>query len=140
MGLCEKALLSNLLHRTLLLKTIFCSALGLSCHPPTSPSNVVTKKSTHFHPLCLKFNFVWGGRGEVTSFSNITGKVPTLLTFIVVIPVLQIIPVIPSMLVIPFFPFILLFFYCIARFIRLNTKQCWPAVFTTNHMWGSLGV
>ena len=23
---------------------------------------------------------------------------------------------------------------------RLNTRQCWPAVFTTNRMWGGLGV
>ena len=44
-------------------------------HPvisPTPPSNVVAKKSTHFHPFCSQFNFVWGGRGGVTSFSNIT--------------------------------------------------------------------
>ena len=73
----------QLLHRTLLLRTIFCSALSSFRRPPTSPSNVVAKKSTHFHPFCSKFNFVWGGRGGVASFSNITGKVPTLLTSIV---------------------------------------------------------
>ena len=63
----------------------FCVRLWV--HPvvaPTSPSNVVAKKSTQFHPFCSKFNFVWGGRGGVASFSNITGKVPTLLTSIVV--------------------------------------------------------
>ena len=83
MGLCEKALPSNSSVRTLFLRTIFCSALGSSRRPPTSPSNVVAKKSTHFHPFCSKFNFVWGGREGVASFSNITGKVPTLLTSIV---------------------------------------------------------
>ena len=51
--------------------------------PFTSRSNVVAIKSTHFHPFCSKFNFVWGGRGGVASFSNITGKVPTLVTSIV---------------------------------------------------------
>ena len=71
-----------MLCRTLLLTTIFCSALGSSRRLPTPPSNVVTKKSTHFHPFCAKFNFVWGGRGGVASFSNITGKVPTILTSI----------------------------------------------------------
>ena len=110
MGLCEKALLSNLLHRTLLLATIFCSSVGSSCHPPgTFLSNVVAEKNRHFHPFYSKFNFVWGGRGKVASFSNITGNVPTLLTSIVVIPVLLIIPVIPSIPVAPVYPFILLF-------------------------------
>ena len=84
---CVKTPSKQLLRRTLLLRTIFCSALGLYRRPPprpsTSPSNVVAEKSTHFHPFCSKFNFVWGGRGGVTSFSNITGKVPTLLTSIV---------------------------------------------------------
>ena len=80
---CVKSPSKQLLRRTLLLRTIFCSALDLYRRPPTSPSNNVAKKSTHFHPFCSKFNFVWGGRGGVTSFSNITGKVPTLLTSIV---------------------------------------------------------
>ena len=34
-------------------------------------------------PFCAKFNFVLGGREGVASFSNITRKVPTLLTSIV---------------------------------------------------------
>ena len=80
---CVKSPSKQLLCTTLLLRTIFCSTLGSSRRPPTSPSNVVAKKSTHFHPFCSKFNFVWGGRGGVASFSNITGKVPTLLTSIV---------------------------------------------------------
>ena len=80
---CVKSPSKQLLCTTLLLSTIFCSALGSSRRPPTSPSNVVAKKSTHFHPFCSKSNFVWGGRGGVASFSNITGKVPTLLTSIV---------------------------------------------------------
>ena len=50
---------------------------------PHFPQQCCGQKSTHFHPLCSKFNFVWGGRGGVASFSNITGKVLTLLTSIV---------------------------------------------------------
>ena len=70
----------------LLLRTIFSSALGSSRPPPpqTSPSNVVAKKGTQFHPFCSKFNYVWGGRGGVAIFSNLTGEVPTLLNSIVV--------------------------------------------------------
>ena len=67
-------------YSTLLLMTIFLSALGSSHHPPTPSSNVVAKKKHSFPPIVLKINFVWGGRGEVTSFTNITGNVPTLLT------------------------------------------------------------
>ena len=51
--------------------------------PLLPPSNVAAKKSTHFDPFCSKSNFVWGGREGVASFSNSTGKVPTLLTSIV---------------------------------------------------------
>ena len=80
---CVKSPSKQLLCTTLLLRTIFCSALGSSRRAPTSPSNVVAKKSPHFHPFCSKSNFVWGGRGGVASFSHITGKVPTLLTSIV---------------------------------------------------------
>ena len=81
---CVKSPTKQLLRRTLvLMDNFFCSTLGLYRRLPTSPSNVVLKKSTHFHPFCSKFNFVWGWRGGVTSFSNITGKVPTLLTSIV---------------------------------------------------------
>ena len=83
LGTVWKSPSKQLLLRALLPGTIFCSALGSSSRPPTSPSNVVAKKSTHFHPFCSKSNFVWGGRGGVASFSNITGKVPTLLTSIV---------------------------------------------------------
>ena len=119
----------------------FLFGFGFILSSPHFPQQCCDQKKHSFPPILLQIQlFVWGGREEVTSFSNITGKVPTLLTFILVIPVLQIIPFIPSILVAPFFPFILLFFYCIARFIRLNTKQCWLAVFTTNHMWGGLGV
>ena len=56
--------------------TIFCSALGSSRRPPTSPRNVVAKKPAHFHPFCSKFNIVWGGRGGVASFSYISEKGP----------------------------------------------------------------
>ena len=45
---------------------------------PPPPSNVLAPKK-----FSSKFNFVLGGRGGVTRFTNITGKVPTLLTSIV---------------------------------------------------------
>ena len=61
-----------------LLTTIVCSVLGSSRRPLTTPSNVVAKKTTHFHPIWSKFNFVWGGRRGVASFSNLTEKVPTV--------------------------------------------------------------
>ena len=121
MVLCEKALPSNCYVGPCSQRQFLVRLWVHPVIPPTSPSNVVTKKSTHFHPFCSKFNFVWGGWEEVTSFSNITGKVPTLLTFIVVIPVLQIM-VIPSMLVIPFFPFILLFSIVLPDL--LNVAKC----------------
>ena len=80
---CVKSPTKQLLRRTLVLMDNFLFNSGFIPSSPTSPSNVVLKKSTHFHPFCSKFNFVWGWRGGVTSFSNITGKVPTLLTSIV---------------------------------------------------------
>ena len=52
-----------------------------SCHPSTPPrQQCCGQKSTHFHPWCPKFNFVWGGREGVASLTNTTGKVPSLLT------------------------------------------------------------
>ena len=75
LGLCENALQSNCYVHVgpYSLRQYFRSPLGTSRHllPPTPPSNVVAKKSTHFHPYCSQFNFVWGGRGEVANFSNI---------------------------------------------------------------------
>ena len=41
------------------------------------------QRSDHFHPWCSKFSFVWGGWGGVASSTNISRKVPTLLTSIV---------------------------------------------------------
>ena len=82
---CVKNPSKLLSRRTLLLTTIFLSALSSYPHPalPHSrpsppPSNVLAPKN-----FCSKFNFVLGGRGGVTRFTNITGKVPTLLTSIV---------------------------------------------------------
>ena len=72
-----------ILHRTLLLTRILWSALGLSVHPPTSARQCFDPKRTHFHSFCSKFNVVWGGRGKVHSFTNITRKVPTLLMSII---------------------------------------------------------
>ena len=60
----------------------FLMGFGFIVFPPNPPSTVVAKNSTHFHPFCSKFNFVWGERGGVTSFTNLSGKVPTLLTSI----------------------------------------------------------
>ena len=56
----------QLLRRTLLLRTIFCSALGSSRRPPTSPSKVVAKKAlifTHFAPNPTLFGV--GGEGSL---------------------------------------------------------------------------
>ena len=82
---CVKNPSKLLSRRTLLLTTIFLSALSSYPHPalphsrsPPPPSNVLAPKN-----FCSKFNFVLGGRGGVTRFTNITGKVPTLLTSIV---------------------------------------------------------
>ena len=57
----------------------------LSFHNPLNPAALLWPKRTHPPPppLCSKFNFVLGGRGSVASFTNITGKVPTLLTSII---------------------------------------------------------
>ena len=53
-------------YSTLLLMTIFLSALGSSHHPPTPSSNVVAKKSTHFHPLCSRLTLSGvGGKGSL---------------------------------------------------------------------------
>ena len=53
-------------YSTLLLMTIFLSALGSSHHPPTPASNVVAKKSTHFHPLCSRLTLSGvGGEGSL---------------------------------------------------------------------------
>ena len=63
---CVKSPSKQLLHRTLLLRTIFCSALGLYHRPPTFPSNVVTKKTlifTHFAPNLTLFGV--GGEGSL---------------------------------------------------------------------------
>ena len=61
----------------------FLFGFGFIPSSPHFPQQCCGPKSTHFHPFCAKFNFVWGGRGGVTSFSNTTGKVQTLLTSIV---------------------------------------------------------
>ena len=57
LGPCEKAFL---------VRTIFCSTLGSSRRPPTSPSNVVVKKSTHFpHFAPNSTLFGVGGEGSL---------------------------------------------------------------------------
>ena len=55
--------------------------------PPPPPRQCFGQKSTLFYPFCSKFNFVWGGREGVSSFTNITGKVPTLVTSIAVLSI-----------------------------------------------------
>ena len=49
---------------------------------PQSPAILPWGKRTHFHPLCPKFNIVWGEKGFFLAVipTNITGKVPPLLT------------------------------------------------------------
>ena len=83
LGTVRKSPSKQLLGRTLLLRTIFLFGFGFIPSFPNFPQQCCGQKSTHSHPFCSKFNFVWGGRGGVSSFSNITGKVPTLLTSIV---------------------------------------------------------
>ena len=68
--------------RTLLLTAIFVSALSSYPHPPL-PHSPPPQQCFGPQKFCSKFNFLLGGRGGVTSFTNITGKVPTLLTSIV---------------------------------------------------------
>lgn len=60
-----------ILHRTLLVTRILWWALDLSIHPPTSTRQCYDPKRTHFHPFFLKFNIVWGGRGEVPSLISL---------------------------------------------------------------------
>ena len=50
---------------------------------PHSLQQCCGQKKHSFPPMVLKINFVWGGRGGATSFTNITGNVLTLLTSIV---------------------------------------------------------
>ena len=84
LGTVWKSPSKQLLRRTLLLRTIFLFGFRfIPSFPNHPPKQCCGKKSTHSHPFCSKFNFVWGGRGGVASFSNITGNVPTLLTSIV---------------------------------------------------------
>ena len=81
MGLCKNALQRNCyvhvgpcsLCHYFRSPGVILSSIGviLSSPFPTPPRNVVAKKSTHFHPFCSQFNFVWSGRGGVASFSNI---------------------------------------------------------------------
>ena len=51
--------------------------------PPLPPPSKFVAKKAIIPPICSKFNFVWGGRGGVASFTNITEKVATRLTSIV---------------------------------------------------------
>ena len=84
LGLCEKALPSNCyVEPCSSPKDNFLFGFGFTPSLPHSPCNVVAKKALILTRFASKFNFVWGGRGGVASFSNITGKVPTLLTSIV---------------------------------------------------------
>ena len=80
--MCEKGLPSNCYVGP---APNFWFGFGFMPSCPHSPQRGCGQKSTHFQTFCSKFNFVWGGRGEAASFSNITGKVPTLLTSIVAI-------------------------------------------------------
>ena len=58
------------------------SALGSSRRRSTPPSNIVAKKAVISSHL-LKIQLCSGWEGRVATFTNITEKVPTLLTFIV---------------------------------------------------------
>ena len=83
-------------------KDKFSFGFGFVLSSPYLPQQFCGQKSTQFHPFCSKFNFVWGGRGGIASFSNITGRVPTFLPCIVVIPIIP--SQLQSSLVIPSHP------------------------------------
>lgn len=53
---------------------------------PSSPQQCCAPKRNYFHPFCSKFNVVWGGGGwgGVATFTNISGRVVTLLTSLAV--------------------------------------------------------
>ena len=81
---CVKNPSKLLLRKTLLLATIFLSALSSYPHHPL-PHPPPPQQCFGPQKILLKIQlcFGWEGRGGVTSFTNITGKVPTLLTSIV---------------------------------------------------------
>ena len=55
-------------------------------HPPSTA--VCPKKDSLLDSFCWKVNIVWGESGKVASFTVIVGKVPTLLTSIILVKVL----------------------------------------------------
>ena len=55
-------------------------------HPPSTA--VYPKKDSLLDSFCWKVNIVWGESGKVASFTVIVGKVPTLLTSIILVKVL----------------------------------------------------
>ena len=61
--------------------TIIGSAL-VSSFRPHSPLAILWPKIDSFSPILLKIQLCLIVRGGVASFTNITGKVPTLVTFI----------------------------------------------------------
>ena len=76
LGLCEKA--CYIQHSAPNDNFFICT--GFIPSSPHSLQQCCGQKKHSFPPIVLKINFVWGGRGGVTSFTNITGNVPTLLT------------------------------------------------------------
>ena len=69
------------LHSTLLLTTIFLIGFGFIPSSPHSAPAMLWPEKDSFPPMVLKIQLClgWDG-GGVTSLTNITGKVPTLLT------------------------------------------------------------
>ena len=85
LGLCEKPFQAVVMYDPAP-KDNFSFGFGFipSSSPPPPPLPVAMLwpiKGTHFHPFCSKFSFVWGGRGGIASFSNITGKVQKVICF-----------------------------------------------------------
>ena len=60
--------------------TIFFIFFGFILSSLHSPPAMLWPEKAVIPPICSKFNFVWGGREEVASFTNTTEKVATLLT------------------------------------------------------------
>ena len=69
-----------LLHTSTTPNDIFWIGFGVIPSSPYSPPAMLWPKKQSFPPICSKFIFVRGGRGGVATFTNITEKVPTILT------------------------------------------------------------
>ena len=92
LGLCEKALTSNYWYVGLYAYWKFFDRLWVhSVVPPFPLQQCCGSKSSHFHPFAQNSTLFGVGKRGIASFTNITGKVATLLTSIAVIIIINII-------------------------------------------------